>query len=408
MEDHDMKGLHTRIIHGGQHPDPATGAVSVPIYQSSTFAFGSADEGAARFRGGPGYRYTRLENPTTEALESGIALLEGGCGALGAATGMAAVNSVYMALLGAGSHVVATDCVYGPSRTILETEYVRFGVDATFVDSSDPEKVARAIRPETALVYLETPANPTLKITDIAACAALAHEAGALVAVDNTFASPCLQNPLAHGADVVVHSMTKYINGHSDVVAGIIVARDPAVLQRIRHVHVNTGGTMDPHQAWLVLRGLKTLGLRMEKAQASAFALARELVEHPAVEWVRYPWLETHPGHEVARRQMRGGGGVFSFGVRGGVEAGRRLIDATRLMVRAVSLGGVETLIEHPASMTHKAVPEHERLEAGVTDDLVRVAVGCEDIEDLRADLLQALEAATGVAAPAGIATPAS
>lgn len=402
MSDTRLQGPHTKVIHGGQHPDPATGAVSVPVYQSSTFAFESADEGAARFRGEPGYKYTRLGNPTTEALERSVAYLEGGCGALGAASGMAAVNALYMTVLEAGAHVVATDSLYGPSRTILETEYSRFGVEATFVDSSDPENVAAAIRPETALVYLETPANPTLKITDIAACAKIGHEAGALVAVDNTFASPWLQNPIALGADVVVHSMTKFINGHSDVVAGILVAREPAVLARLAKVHLNTGGTMDPHQAWLVLRGIKTLGLRMEQAQASATALAAYLADHPAVDWVRYPWLPDHPGHEVARRQMRGGGAVLSFGVKGGVEAGRRLIDATRLMVRAVSLGGVETLIEHPASMTHKGVPEHERREAGISDDLVRVAVGCEDVADLRSDLGHALEAAVGEPALSG------
>ena len=320
------------------------------------------------------------------------------CIFLGAATGMAAINSVYMTLLGAGKHVVATDAMYGPSRTILETEFARFGVEADFVDSSDADNVARAMRSDTALVYIETPANPTLKLSDISACAEIAHAHGAVLAADNTFASPYLQNPIAHGADIVVHSMTKYINGHSDVVAGMIVAADEEMLERLRKVHVNLGGTMDPHQAWLVLRGIKTLGLRVEKAQANAMQLARYLEAHPAVDWVRYPGLASHPQHELAVRQMRGAGGIVSFGVVGGVEGGRRLIDAAELMVRAVSLGGIETLIEHPASMTHKGVPADERLEAGITDDLVRVAVGCEDAEDLLADLEQALEkAAAGV-----------
>ncbi|MEJ2483056.1 MAG: PLP-dependent aspartate aminotransferase family protein [Gemmatimonadota bacterium] len=392
MKDARLKGSNTRIIHGGQHPDYETGAVSVPIYQSSTFAFESADHGAACFRGEPGYKYTRLGNPTTEALERSVAFLEGGAGALGAASGMAAINSIYMTLLGTGAHMVATDALYGPSRTIIETEYSRFGVEADFVDSASVARVERAMRPQTALVYVETPANPTLKLTDIEACAEIAHARGAVLAVDNTFASPHLQNPIDLGADIVVHSMTKFINGHSDVVAGIIVAADEEMLERLRQVHVNLGGTMDPHQAWLVLRGIKTLGLRVEKAQSNAMEIARYLEAHPAVEWVRYPGLESHPQHELAARQMRGPGAILSFGVAGGVEGGRRFIDAAELMVRAVSLGGVETLIEHPASMTHKGVPVDERLEAGITDDLVRVAVGCEDAGDLISDLDRALE----------------
>jgi methionine-gamma-lyase len=394
MNDDRLTGPNTKIIHGGQHPDRETGAVSVPIYQSSTFAFESAEHGAACFRGEPGYKYTRLGNPTTEALERSVAFLESGAGALGAASGMAAINSLYMTLLGQGSHMVATDALYGPSRTIVETEYSRFGVEADFVDSSDPANVERAVRSETALVYIETPANPTLKLTDIEACAEIAHANGAVLAVDNTFASPHLQNPIGLGADIVIHSMTKFINGHSDVVAGMIVAADEEMLERLRRVHVNLGGTMDPHQAWLVLRGIKTLGLRVEKAQANAMSLARHLEAHPAVQWVRYPGLESHPQHELATRQMRGPGGIISFGVVGGVEGGRRFIDAAKLMVRAVSLGGIETLVEHPASMTHKGVPVDERLEAGITDDLVRVAVGCEDSEDLIADLERALEKA--------------
>lgn len=390
--DEDRRGLNTRIIHSGQHPDPATGAIDTPIYQSSTFAFKSADHGAALFRGEPGYRYTRLGNPTTAALEAKIAALEGGCGALGAATGMAAVNCVYLTLLGQGKHVVATSSLYGPSRTILETEYARFGVASTFVDSSDLASVAAAIRPETTLVYVETPANPTLKLTDLRRCAAIAHQSGALLAVDSTFASPVLQNPLALGADIVVHSMTKFINGHSDVVAGIVVAREPEVLARLRRVHYNVGGTMDPHQAWLVLRGVRTLGLRMEQAQATSMALARFLQEHPKVRWVRYPGLESHPQHDLMREQMRGPGAVMSFGIEGGLEAGKRLIDSVQLATLAVSLGGIETLIEHPASMTHAGMSRAERAEAEISDDLVRIAVGCEDFEDLRRDLAQALD----------------
>ncbi len=392
MKDIGKKGMMTRIIHAGQHADPATGAVSTPIYQTSTFAFRDADHGAACFRGEPGYKYTRLGNPTIEALEHNIAELEHGCGALAAASGMAAVNMVYLAFLGQGTHIVATDALYGPSRTILENEYVRFGVASTFVDSSDPANVAAAMRPDTKLVYLETPANPTLKLTDLQACADIAHKGGALVVVDNTFASPYLQNPLLQGADIVLHSMTKFINGHTDVVAGIVVAKDQQVYERLRKVHFNFGGTMDPHQAWLVLRGVKTLGLRMDRAQENAMKLATYLEKHPKVAWVRYPGLESHPQHALGQRQMRGAGAVFSFGVKGGLEAGKTVINNVQIATLAVSLGGIESLIEHPASMTHTGVPIADRLAAGITDDLVRVAVGCESYEDIEADLARVLE----------------
>ncbi len=392
MKDIGKRGMMTRIIHAGQHVDPQTGAVATPIYQTSTFAFRDADHGAACFGGEPGYKYTRLGNPTTEALENNIAQLEGGCGGLGAASGMAAVNMVYLTLLGQGTHVVATESLYGPSRTILETEYPRFGVESTFVDTSDPENLAAAMQDNTKLVYIETPANPTLKLADIAACAEIAHDHGALMTVDNTFASPFLQNPLELGADIVLHSMTKFINGHTDVVAGMVVAKDPDVLARLAKVHYNIGGTMDPHQAWLVLRGVKSLGLRMERAQENAMKLAAFLEKHDKIDWIRYPGLESHPQYELARRQMRGGGAVFSFGVKGGLEAGKTFINNVEVPTLAVSLGGIESLIEHPASMTHAGIPAAERLKADITDDLVRIAVGCESYEDLEADLVQALD----------------
>jgi len=392
MKDTSKLGLQTRIIHAGQEHDPATGAVSTPVYQTSTFAFRNAEEGADRFSGAPGYKYTRLGNPTTAALEANIAALEYGCGALGAASGMAAVNCVYLTFLGQGLHIVATESLYGPSRTVLETEYPRFGVEATFVDSAAVENVAKAMRTNTKLVYIETPANPTLKLTDIARCAEIAHAGGALLVVDNTFASPYLQNPLQLGADIVLHSMTKFINGHTDVVAGIIVAKEEETLAKLRKVHYNMGGTMDPHQAWLVLRGAKTLGLRMEKAQTNALAIAKFLEKHPKVAWVRFPGLKSHPQHDLMREQMRGPGGVCSFGVKGGLEAGRDLINSVELSTLAVSLGGIETLIEHPASMTHAGIPKEERLKAEISDDLVRIAVGCEDYEDLEKDLAQALD----------------
>jgi len=392
MKNIGNRGVMTRIIHAGQHVDPQTGAVSTPIYQSSTFAFRDADHGAACFRGEPGYKYTRLGNPTTEALEQKIAQLEGGCGGLGTASGMAAVNMVYLTFLGQGAHMVGTDALYGPSRTIIETEYPRFGVESTFVDSSDPQNVADAMQENTKLVYLETPANPTLKLTDLAACAEIAHEKGAVVAVDNTFASPYLQNPLEFGADVVLHSMTKFINGHTDVVAGMVVAKESEVLERLRKVSTNFGGTMDPHQAWLVLRGVKSLGLRMDRAQENAMKLATWLEKHPQVTWIRYPGLESHPQHELMLKQMRGPGAVFSFGVKGGLEAGKTVINNVEVPTLAVSLGGIETLIEHPASMTHAGIPAAEKEAAGISDDLVRLAVGCETYEDLEADLARVLD----------------
>ncbi|MBD3221230.1 aminotransferase class I/II-fold pyridoxal phosphate-dependent enzyme [bacterium] len=394
MHDLHGKGRLTKLIHAGNPIDPATGAVSVPIYQSSTFAFKNADHGAASFRGDPegGYIYTRLGNPTIMALEESVATLEGGCGAMACATGMAAVNLVYYAILSQNDHIVCTESLYGPSRTVLETEYPRFGIAATFVDSTDPAHVEAAMRAETKLVYLETPANPTLKLADLRTICEIAHRHGALVCVDNTFASPYLQNPLELGADLVLHSMTKFINGHTDVVAGMVVAKDEDLYRRVLKVHKNLGGTMDPHQAWLVLRGIKSLGLRMEKAQENCLKLAHFLEAHPKITWVRYPFLESHPQHDLAREQMRGGGAVMSFGVVGGLDGGKKLMDNLEICTLAVSLGGIETLIEHPASMTHAGIPQHEREAAEITDDLVRIAVGCEDYADIEADLARVLD----------------
>ncbi len=394
MHDLTKKGLHTQVIHAGQGADPSTGAVSVPIYQASTFAFKNADHGAASFRGDKdgGFIYTRLGNPTIMALEESVTTLEKGFGGMACATGMAAVNLVYYALLSQGDHVVCGDSVYGPSRLVLENEYPRFGISADFVDASDVANIAAAMKPNTKLVYLETPANPNLKLTDLAAAIEIAHAAGALVCVDNTFASPLLQNPLELGADLVLHSMTKFINGHTDVVAGMVVAKDEELYKRVLKVHKNLGGTMDPHQAWLVLRGIKTLGMRMERAQDNCLKLAKFLELHPKIDWVRYPFLESHPQYDLARKQMRGGGAVMSFGVTGGLEGGKKLMDNLELCTLAVSLGGIETLIEHPASMTHAGMSQAEREKASITDDLVRIAVGCEDYADLEADLARVLD----------------
>ena len=330
-------------------------------------------------------------NPTIHALEVAAADLEEGAAGIATSSGMGAVNTLYMALLEAGAHLVSTASVYGPSRGLLEKHYARFGARATFVDSSDLANLRAAMEPGTRLVYVESPSNPAMQVTDIAGAAEIAHAAGALLAVDNTFASPYLQRPLELGADIVLHSVTKFINGHADVVGGLLVAKDPTVARKLRDVMVNTGCNMDPHQAFLVLRGLKTLGIRVERAQAGAAVIARWLEAHPKVKSVRYIGLPSHPQHELARRQMSGFGTMIAFELEGGYEAGRKLMDHVRLATLAVSLGGVETLIEHPASMTHASMTREAREEAGFTDGLVRYAVGIEDAEDLIADLEQAL-----------------
>jgi methionine-gamma-lyase len=390
---HGQYRFNTKLIHSTAGDD-ANGAVNVPIYQTSTFAFRSAEHGAKLFAGEiEGYMYTRIGNPTVKALEDSIAGLENGFGGIATSSGLGAVTTVCMALLEQRTHVVSTAAVYGPSRGLLEDHLARFGVEASFVDTSDVGNVESALRPNTRMVYVETPSNPAMQVTDLRAVAALAKARGSVLVVDNTFASPCLQRPLDLGADVVLHSVTKFINGHADVVGGMIVTRDEALYRRVRPLMVNLGCCMDPHQAFLVLRGLKTLAVRLERAQQNAMTIARWLERHPKVAWVRHLGLESHPQHELAKKQMSGFGSVFSFELKGGVEAGRRLMDNVRLATLAVSLGGVETLIEHPASMTHAGMSRASRLAAGITDGLVRYSTGIEDVEDLVADLEQALAA---------------
>lgn len=396
----DAKRLHTKAIHGGLDPAAHRGAVSVPIYQSSTFAFPTAEEGAARFEGSsPGPIYTRMGNPTVQALETCVADLEQGCGAVATATGMAAVSTVFLALLRSGDHVVATDPLYGASRGLLIRYFSRLGVTSTFVPAVDPSALAAAIRPETRLIYVETPANPTLDLVDLSAAAAVARSAGIPLIVDNTFAGPHLQQPIELGADVVLHSATKSLNGHSDVIAGAVVARDPAMLSILRDAAIMFGLTIDPHQAWLVLRGVRTLGMRVERAQQNAIAVARWLENHDEVAWVRYPGLPSHPQYDLAREQMSGPGSIIAFELRRGVTAGSILMNSVRMITLAVSVGGVESLIEHPASMTHKSVPEPEQRKQGITAGLVRLSVGCEDLDDLLADLTQAFANVTATVA---------
>ncbi len=385
--------FHTTVVHAGACRE-SFGSVVPPIYQTSTFAFANTQVGADRFAGkADGYIYTRLSNPTIGALEDCVAALEEGAGAIATSSGMGALTTICLALLESDRHVVSTASLYGTSRTLMEKHLGRFGVTSSFVDSSDPEQVRGAIRKNTRMVYVETPSNPMMQVTDIQAVARVAHEHGALLVVDSTFASPYLQKPLVLDADVVLHSVTKFINGHADVVGGIIVARDEAVCRQLREMMIIAGCNMDPHQAFLVHRGLKTLALRMERAQESALKIARWLEGRDEVAWVRYVGLPSHPQYETARRQMKGPGAMISFELKGGLEAGKRLLNHVHLVVLAVSLGGVESLIEHPASMTHAGLGREERLAAGITDGLVRYSVGIEDADDLIEDLRQALEA---------------
>ncbi|MCK8601680.1 trans-sulfuration enzyme family protein [Desulfoferrobacter suflitae] len=386
----------TQAIHTGQLSPPVYGEVSVPIFQNATFSFPSAEEGAARFaEEHPGFIYTRMENPTVNALQDNVAALENGAYGLATATGMAAISTVFQALLENGAHVVATDALYGSTRVLLENEFARFGVSSTFVDTSNLDNLRKALRPDTRLVFIETPTNPTMRLTDLRTAADVAHQHGALLAVDNTFASPYLQRPLDLGADAVVHSLTKYINGHSDTLGGMIVVADNQLYLTMRRVLRLFGAVMDPHQAWLILRGVRTLPVRLDKAQQNAKQLAEFLRHHRNVTWVRYPGLADHPQHELAGKQMDGFGAMLCFGVRNGLEGGKIVLNNVQLITLAVSLGGVESLIEHPASMTHASVPRQERERAGILDELVRLSVGCEDIEDLKEDLDQALSKIT-------------
>lgn len=393
---HDIKnmGYDTKIVHAGQHIDPVTGALSTPIYQTSTFVFNSAEQGAARFAGEEkGFIYTRLGNPTQEQLENKVAILEGAEAGLAVASGMTAIAAPIWTICKAGDHIVSSDTLYGCTFALLSEQAERFGIEVTFVKAKDPENIRKAMKSNTKLVYIETPANPTLDIIDIEETAKIAHEHNALLMVDNTFMSPYGQRPLEMGADVVIHSATKYINGHGDVIAGIIVGKQE-LIDQIRFVGVKdiTGGCISPFNAWLLIRGLKTLGVRMDRHCENALKVAKFLENHPMVESVTYPGLESHPQHELAKKQMRIFGAMISFEVKGGVEAGRQLMNNVELCTLAVSLGDTETLIEHPASMTHSPVPKEERLKAGITDGLVRLSVGLENPEDVMADLDQAFK----------------
>lgn len=391
METKD-KGFNTKLIHAGAFDDEF-GSATVPIYQTSTFRFKNAKHGADCFTGkSDGYIYTRIANPTIRAFEKNIAELENGFDGIATSSGMGAISSVYMALLGSGSHIISSDAVYGPARGLLEQDFSRFNVEASFVNTCDMKNIKAALKPNTKVLYIETPANPTMGITDIEECSKFAKANNLILVVDNTFSSPYLQKPLDLGADVVLHSITKFINGHADIVGGVIVAKNQDIYKKIRHCMVYMGCNMDPTQAFMVLRGVKTLGIRVERAQENAMKVAEFLESHPKIDWIKYPGLKSHPQYELAKKQMSGFGSMMSFGLKGGFEAGEKLMNNVHLALLAVSLGGVETLIQHPASMTHAAVSKEGKLAAGITDDLVRFSVGIEDVEDIIEDLKHALD----------------
>jgi len=379
------------VVHAGVEENEYL-AVVPPIYQTSTFAFDSAEQGAALFGGErQGYVYSRMGNPTVEGLEKSVAALEGGYAGLACGSGMAAIHTTFTVLLQAGDHLVCSDAVYGPTCTLVETVLSRFGIECTMVDTSDLDAVERAMRPNTKVVYIETPGNPTLVICDLEALCRMAHERGAQVVVDNTFMTPILQQPFRWGVDVVVHSLTKFLNGHADVVGGMIVVKEEEQYPTFRKTLNQLGGVLPPFESFLVHRGIKTLALRMQRHCENAMRVAEFLEQHTAVEWTRYPGLKSHPQYPLARKQMGGSGGMISFGLRGGLEAGRRMMNAVKLCGLAVSLGGVESLIQHPASMTHAIMGAEARRRANISDGLVRVSVGIENADDIIADLDQAM-----------------
>ena len=373
----------TVCLHAGQVPDPSTGAIVTPIYQTSTYV----QEGVGRHKG---YEYARTQNPTRAALEGNLAAIESGQAAFAFASGMAATGAV-ASMLKAGDHVIVSDNVYGGTFRLFERVLSRYQLTFTYVDTADLDATRRAFTPATRLLFVETPSNPIMRITDLAGAAALAHDHGARLAVDNTFASPCLQRPIEFGADLVVHSTTKYLNGHSDSVGGAVIATRDDDVEWLKFVQNAAGAILGPFDAWLVLRGTKTLPIRMAQHNANGMALAELVAAHPKVSRVHYPGLPDHPQHALASRQMKGFGGMLAFDL-GSLESARRLLEGVSLMALAESLGGVETLISHPASMTHASVPAAHRTALGITDGLVRISAGIEDIDDLTEDLLQGLD----------------
>ncbi|MEO6436091.1 MAG: PLP-dependent aspartate aminotransferase family protein [Tepidisphaeraceae bacterium] len=378
----DTARFSTVCIHAGQEPDPSTGAIITPIFQTSTYV----QEELGKHKG---YEYARTQNPTRAALEHNLAAIEGGKAAYAFASGMAAIGAI-TSMLNAGDHVVVTDNTYGGTFRLFDKVLTKYQLTFSYVDTSRPEEIEKAIRAETRLLFVETPTNPVLRLTDIARAAEIAHAKNVRLVVDNTFASPSVQRPIEFGADLVVHSTTKYLNGHSDSIGGIVIATRAEDIEWLKFIQNAAGAILSPFDSWLVLRGTKTLAVRMAQHNLNGQLLAEFLEGHPKVKQVIYPGLPSHPQHELARRQMRGFGGMLSFDV-GSFEEARRVCNSVKLMALAESLGGVESLMSHPASMTHASVPPELRAAIGLTDSLVRISAGIEDPQDLIDDLRQAL-----------------
>ena len=372
----------TVCIHAGQEPDPSTGAIITPIFQTSTYV----QEELGKHKG---FEYARTQNPTRLALEQNLAAIEGGVAAYAFASGMAAIDAI-TTLLKSGDHVIVTDNTYGGTFRLFDKVLTRYGLEFSYVDTSQPELIEKAVRPTTRMLFVETPTNPVLRLTDLAAVAAIAKSHGIRLVVDNTFASPCLQRPIEFGADLVMHSTTKYLNGHSDSIGGIVIAAKQEDADWLKFIQNAAGAILSPFDSWLVLRGTKTLAVRMKQHNLNGQMIAEFLESHPKVTKVIYPGLPSHPQHDLAKRQMKGFGGMLSFEVSSFEEA-RRVCNSVRLMALAESLGGVETLMTHPSSMTHASVPPERRAAIGLSDSLVRISVGIEDAEDLIDDLKQAL-----------------
>ena len=375
-------GFKTDAIHAGQEPDPSTGAVTIPIYQTSTYV----QEGLGKHKG---YEYARTKNPTRLALEQNMAVLERGAAGYAFASGMAAETAITQLLLKQGDHAICSDNVYGGTFRLFDKIVRHYGIDFSYVTTSDPETVRKALRPNTRMVFIETPTNPVMAITDIRTIAEIAHTNETRVVVDNTFMSPYFQRPLELGADIVVHSTTKYLNGHSDSVGGIVVLKHKEDAEKLAFIQNAAGAILSPFDSWLVLRGIKTLPVRMEAHNANGVTVAKYLSAKKQVQKIYYPGLPTHPGHELAKKQMSGFGAMIAFDL-GSLDRAKTFLGQVRLCSLAESLGGVETLISHPATMTHASVPAEQRARLGITDGLVRISVGIEDVEDLIADLEQA------------------
>ena len=380
-------GFRTRQIHAGVTPDPTTGAILTPIYQSTTFVQDSVDEYM-----GKGYSYSRAGNPTVRALEEKLTALEGGVDTTAYGSGMAATVAIFLALLEAGDHVVIADVVYGGTYRYADQFLTKFGVEVTFIDASDTEAVTRSVKDNTKLVFTESPANPTLKVTDLAAVSAICNERGIVHVTDNTFLTPYYQRPFELGADVIIHSTTKFLDGHNATLGGAVVVNDADLQEKIAFARISAGLVMSPMVAWLTLQGTKTLSERMDRQSANALAVAEFLQTHDRVDYVNYPGLPSHPQHELSAKQASGFGAMVCFEVHGGVDAGKKLMDSIELWSLAENLGSVESLITHPVTMTHAAVPRDERIAAGITDGLVRLSVGLEDAEDLIDALDMALD----------------